>query len=68
MISSGIIALGLLGGNASFNMTQCKPFNSTNVSFKIVDHVCIFEWCESACHTSGKRTLSKILYNNVFFT
>lgn len=55
IISTGVIAFGILGGNLTFNILQCKQWNSTNVTNNVVDRVCLREWCNATCHTSSKR-------------
>ena len=63
IISTGVFAFGILGGNLTFNILQCKQWNSTNVTNNVVDHVCLQEGCNATCHTSSKRIymLFKIL-------
>lgn len=70
IVSTGVIAFGILGGNFTFNI-QCKRWNTTNDTKatnlnNVFNHVCLHEpsreWCIKACHTSGKRMI--ILYNS----
>ena len=62
IISTGVIAFGILGGNLTFNILQCKQWNSSNITNNVVDHVCLHEWCNGTCHTSSKRI--NIIYND----
>ena len=57
ILSTGVIAFGILGGNFTFNMLQCKRWTITNNTDNLVDHVCLHEWCKTVCHTSGKRII-----------